>query len=88
MDGTLVVTTESAGNVDGTANVPGIGRDTGTENDGAGGAIFEFSTRGVTGVLSLLLGNIEMVALKEPRTVVSQVQRFHAGVLGNGTLTF
>ena len=39
MDGTSVVTTESAGNVDGTANllgtanVLGIGRKTGTEND-------------------------------------------------------
>ena len=52
--------------------------------------------------LSLLLENTEMVALKEPTTVVSQVQRFHvalaervssgagtgrSGVLGNGTLT-
>ena len=27
--------------------------------------------------LSLLLENIEMVALKEPTTVVSQAQRFH-----------
>ena len=33
-------------------NVLGIGRETGTENDGAGWAIVEFSTRGVTGAVS------------------------------------
>ena len=38
MDGTSLGTTGSAGNVDGTANVLGIGRETGTENDVA--AIF------------------------------------------------
>ena len=70
MDETSVVTTESAGNVDGTPDVLGIGRETGTENDGAGCAIFEFSTRG-SRAQSLLLENIEMVALKEPTTVVS-----------------
>ena len=36
VDGTSVGTTGSAGNVDGTANVLGIGRETGTESDGAG----------------------------------------------------
>ena len=75
VDGSSVVTTESAGNVDGTANVLGIGREAGTENDGVRRASFEFSTR-ASRALSLLLENIEMVALKEPTTVAFQVQRF------------
>ena len=36
VDGTSVDTKGSAGNMDGIANVLGIGRETGTENDGAG----------------------------------------------------
>ena len=40
------------GNVDGIADVLGIGCDQGTENGGTGSANFEFFTRGVTGAVS------------------------------------
>ena len=71
MDGTSVVTTESAGNVDGTANVLGELRTM--------AQVEQFSSfpHSASRALSLLLENIEMVVLKEPTTVASQAQRFH-----------
>ena len=48
----------SAGNVDGTADVCGIGYDTGIDGDSADSANFEFSPHVAKKALSLLLENI------------------------------
>ena len=53
-----------------------------TQELGMMAQVEQFSSfpRAASRALSLLLENIEMVALKEPTTVVSQVQRFHVAL--------